>query len=60
LGEFSSHTRFMVGDGSKVKFGDDVWCRDQAFKIAFSYFYIITHFMEVAVADHLELSSTSH
>jgi hypothetical protein len=27
-GAFSSHTRFEVGNGSKVKFWHDVWCGD--------------------------------
>jgi hypothetical protein len=33
--EFSSHTRFDVGDNSKIRFWHDVWCGDQALKIGF-------------------------
>lgn len=50
----------MVSDGSKVKFWDDVWCGDQALKIAFLDLYRIAHLKEVVVVNHLELSSISH
>jgi len=33
--EFSSHTIFEVGDGSKIRFWHDVWCRDQTLKAPF-------------------------
>jgi hypothetical protein len=26
----SSHTRFELGDGSKIRFWDDVWCGGMA------------------------------
>lgn len=34
--EFSSHTRFEVDDGCRIRFWHDVRCRDQALKAAFS------------------------
>jgi hypothetical protein len=27
-GKFSSHTKFEVGDGSKIRFWPDLWCED--------------------------------
>jgi hypothetical protein len=52
-GELSSHTRFEVGDGSKIRFWYDVWCGDQALKITFLDLFSIVHFKEVGVANHL-------
>jgi hypothetical protein len=37
--KFSSHTRFEVGDGSKVRFWHDLWCGDMALKEAFLDLY---------------------
>ena len=34
--EFSSHTRFEVSDGSIIRLGHDMWCREQALKAVFS------------------------
>ena len=33
--KFHSPTKFEVGDGSKVRFWNDHWCGDMAFKDAF-------------------------
>jgi hypothetical protein len=41
LGEFSSHTRFEVGDGSKIRFWHDKWCGDQVLKDIFLDLYSI-------------------
>jgi hypothetical protein len=60
LGKLSSHTRFEVGDDSKIRFWHDVWCGDQALKIAFPKLFNIARFKEDAMADHFELSSASY
>jgi hypothetical protein len=52
-GEFSSHTRFEVDDGSKIRFWH-VWCEDQTLKVAFPELFRIAHFKDVYIADHLE------
>jgi hypothetical protein len=36
------HSRW--GDGSKIRFGHDVWCGDQTLKVAFPKLFSITHF----------------
>jgi len=41
LGEFSSHTRFEVGVGSKIKFWHDVWCGDHILKEAFQSYSVL-------------------
>ena len=41
-GKFSSHTRFEVGNGSKVRFWYDLWCGDMALEEAFPGLFGIT------------------
>ena len=52
LGKFSSHTRFEVGDGSKVRFWHDMWCEVPDL-------YGIACIKDVSVAIHLGLYSGS-
>lgn len=59
LGKFSSHTRFEVIDGSKVRFWHDMWCEDMALKEAYPDLYGIACTNDVFVAVHLELYSGS-
>jgi hypothetical protein len=56
---FFSHTRLVLGDGSKIKFWDDVWCRELPLKVAFSVLYDIAREKNVFVADHLDSFSGS-
>jgi hypothetical protein len=53
-GEFSSHTRFEVGDGSKIRLWYDVWCADQALKVTFLDLFSLAHCKDAVVADLLE------
>jgi hypothetical protein len=48
------------GDGSKICFWHDVWCRAQTPITSFSDLFSIARFKNALVADHLELSSASH
>ena len=41
-GKFSSHTKFEVGDGTKVRFWHDLWREDKALKKVFPNLYGIT------------------
>jgi hypothetical protein len=36
---FCSHTRFEPGDGSKIRFWNDVWCGELSLKVAFPVLY---------------------
>jgi hypothetical protein len=59
LGKFSSHTKFEMGDGSKVRFWHDMWCEDMTLKEAYPNLYGIACIKDVYVAIHLELYSGS-
>jgi hypothetical protein len=59
LEEFSSFTRFEVGDGSKVSFWHDVWCGEQPLKGAFPELFSIACLRDASVADHLQFSNGS-
>jgi hypothetical protein len=54
---FKSHIRFDPGEGSKIRFWDDVWCGDRPLKVAFPGFNvqsIADSFKEASIADNLE------
>jgi hypothetical protein len=57
--EFSSHTRFEVGDGFKIRFWHDVLCRDHAVKAAFLELFNLARCKDTSVAHHLKFSSDS-
>jgi len=56
---FCRHTRFELGDGSKIKFWDDVWCGEMTLKEAFLALYGIARDKDVLVAAHLDSTSGS-
>jgi hypothetical protein len=41
LGMFSSHTRFEVRDGAKVRFWHDMWCGDKALGKPFQIYMVL-------------------
>jgi hypothetical protein len=51
---FKSHIRFDPGEGSKIRFWDDVWCGDRPLKVAFPGLFNIASFKEASIADNLE------
>jgi hypothetical protein len=54
---FKSHARFDLGDGSRIRFWDDVWCGDSSLKAAFPGLFNIASFKEASVADNVERSN---
>jgi len=56
---FCSHTRFMLGNGSKIRFWNDVLCGEMILKEAFPVLYVIAHNKDALVADHLDSESGS-
>jgi hypothetical protein len=56
-GGFANHTKFEVGDGSKIKFWNDKWWENQALKEAFPVLYSVARVKDASVPDHLEVSS---
>jgi hypothetical protein len=56
---FFSHTRFELGDGFKIRFGENMWCREMTLKEAFLVLYGSAHEKNAFVATHLDFSSGS-
>jgi hypothetical protein len=54
-----SHTRFELGDGSRIRFWEDVWCGELALKEAFPILDNLAHVKDVSVAVNLDFSSDS-
>jgi hypothetical protein len=54
-----SLTRFELGDGSKIRFWDDVWCGESPLKVAFPALFDIAREKNAFVANHLDLFSGS-
>jgi hypothetical protein len=54
---FRRHIKFDLGNGSKIRFWDDVWCGDRALKEAFPGFFTIASFKEASIADSVEQSN---
>jgi hypothetical protein len=54
---FRRHIKFDPGDGSKIRFWDDVWCGDRALKEAFPGLFTIASFKEASIADSVEQSN---
>jgi hypothetical protein len=50
---FKSHFRFDPGEGSKIRFWDDIWCGDRALKEAFLGLFIIASLKEASIADNM-------
>jgi hypothetical protein len=56
---FTRHIRFDPGDGSKIRFWEDIWCGDRALKEAFPGLFSIASYKEASIADNMEHSSGS-
>uniref|UniRef100_A0A2N9I6K3 Membrane magnesium transporter n=1 Tax=Fagus sylvatica TaxID=28930 RepID=A0A2N9I6K3_FAGSY len=52
-GSFARHLHFEVGDGSKTKFWDDVWCGTCSLQNAFPDLYRIVRHKDAVVGDLL-------
>ena len=48
---FSKFIQYDVGDGTRVKFWDDVWCRDRPFKEVFPDLYNISRSRHALVSE---------
>jgi hypothetical protein len=51
---FSSFTRFVMGDGSRISFWHDLWHGDTTLKVAFPTLFGIARAQDASVADNLE------
>jgi hypothetical protein len=53
---FSNYIRFDPGDGSKIKFWDDVRCGETTLKMLFPGLYIIAITKDASIADNIDTS----
>uniref|UniRef100_A0A2N9FU80 Reverse transcriptase domain-containing protein n=1 Tax=Fagus sylvatica TaxID=28930 RepID=A0A2N9FU80_FAGSY len=51
--KFSKLVTFEVGDGSLIRFWDDVWCGEEPLKLAYPELYRITYVKDGQVADYV-------
>ena len=54
--DFSKFLRFDVGDDTRAKFWEDVWCRDCSLKEAFPELYSISWTTEYSVSEVMHFS----
>ncbi|RVW13852.1 hypothetical protein CK203_079439 [Vitis vinifera] len=52
--DFRSHSRFLVGDGTRVKFWKDLWCENQSLEEAFPILFNLSVNKEGLVAEAWE------
>jgi hypothetical protein len=57
---FSSFTRLVVGDGTRIKFWHDLWCGDTVMKVAFLVLFGIARMKDTSVAANVELLGSSN
>jgi hypothetical protein len=57
---FCSHTTLILGNGSRIRFWDDVWCGEMPPKEAFPVLYDIARDKDELVAAHLVLENWSY
>ena len=55
--DFSKFLRFDVGDGTRIKFWEDVWCKDCSLKESFPELYSISQAREFLVSEVLCFSN---
>jgi hypothetical protein len=56
---FRRFFKYDLGEGSKIRFWDDVWCGDRAVKEEYPNLFNIARFKEASIADNMERSSDS-
>jgi hypothetical protein len=52
---FKSFTRFVVGDGTRISFWHDLWCRETVLKVALPGLFSIACVKDAFVADNREV-----
>jgi hypothetical protein len=56
---FRRFCKFDVGEGSKIRFWDDIWCGERALKEEFPSLFSIARFKEASIANNMEPSNIS-
>ena len=57
--KFSRLLTFDVGDGTRIRFWDDVWCNGEPLKLVFPELYRIARVKDAVVADHMQFRGGS-
>uniref|UniRef100_A0A2N9F8V6 Reverse transcriptase zinc-binding domain-containing protein n=1 Tax=Fagus sylvatica TaxID=28930 RepID=A0A2N9F8V6_FAGSY len=57
--KFSRILKYEVGDGTRIRFWDDVWCIDSPLKSAYPELYRITRAKDAFVADNFQCRGNS-
>jgi hypothetical protein len=57
--KFSRMLKFEVGDGARIRFGDDVWCIDDPLKVAYPELFRIARVKDAFVADNFQCRGDS-
>jgi hypothetical protein len=57
---FSRFSGFEVGDGARIKFWHDLWCRDSVLKEVFPALFGITLAKDASVAENLVILGQFH
>uniref|UniRef100_A0A2N9I916 Reverse transcriptase domain-containing protein n=1 Tax=Fagus sylvatica TaxID=28930 RepID=A0A2N9I916_FAGSY len=57
--KFSRLLTFEVGDGTRIRFWDDVWCNGEPLKVVFPELYRIARVKDAVVADHMQFRGVS-
>jgi hypothetical protein len=57
--KFSGLLKFEVGDGTRIRFWDDVWCMDGTLKVAFPELYRIARAPVAFVGDNFQYQGVS-
>jgi hypothetical protein len=56
---FRRFSKYEVGEGSKIRFWDDVWCGERALKEEHPGLFSIARLKEASITDNMERSSNS-
>jgi hypothetical protein len=56
---FRRFFKYDVGEGSKIRFWDDIWCGERALKEEYPRLFSIARFKEASIADNMERFSNS-
>jgi hypothetical protein len=56
---FRRFCKFDIGEGSKIRFWDDIWCGERALKEEYPGLFSIARFKEASIANNMEPSNIS-
>jgi hypothetical protein len=60
VGVFFFVLGYELGDGSKIRFGYDLWCGDQPLKTTLLELFCIARCKKACMADHMQFFNENH